>query len=219
MTLRDLTGKERQAAQKAGAQFRWPCFTKAITDRGVELTTGEILEADTVIVAIGDQPDLEFLPKTVQTERGFIKVDDAYQTSDPQIFAIGDAVRLGLLTDAIGAGRKAAQAIDDLFHGRRPKQALRPMMDPRRVKLEYFDPRRLAFDSLDQCAGECASCGSCRDCGVCVAICPQAAISRVSGQNGDFEMVVNPERCIGCGFCAGACPCGIWNLVENDPLE
>ncbi|MGQ9796129.1 FAD-dependent oxidoreductase [Desulfosoma sp.] len=210
--------RERQAALAAGAVFRWPCFTKAITDQGVELTSGEFLEADMVIVAIGDQPDLAFLPKSVQTERGFIKVDAFYQSSDPQIFAIGDAVRLGLLTDAIGAGRKAAQAIDDIFHGRRPKQPLRPMIDPRRVKLEYFDPRHLAFDDVTQCALECASCGSCRDCGICVAICPQAAIHRVSGHNGDFEMVVNPERCIGCGFCAGACPCGIWNLVENDPL-
>jgi Fe-S-cluster-containing hydrogenase component 2 len=31
-------------------------------------------------------------------------------------------------------------------------------------------------------------------------------------------MRVDPERCIGCGFCAGGCPCGIWELVENDPL-
>ncbi len=212
-------GKERDAAQAAGAEFRWPCFTKAVTEQGVELTTGEILPADTVIVAIGDQPDLEFLPETVETERGFIKVDDSYQTTDPQIFAIGDAVRLGLLTDAIGAGRKAAQAIDDIFKGRRPKRSVRPMIDPRRVKLEYFDPRRLGFDDVNQCAGECASCGSCRDCGICVSICPQAAIGRVSGNNGDFELVVNPDRCIGCGFCVGACPCGIWNLVENDPLE
>ncbi len=212
-------GKERQAAQAAGAEFRWPCFTKAVTAEGVELTTGEILPAETVILAIGDQPDLAFLPDTVHTERGFITVDEHYQTSDPKIFAIGDAVRLGLLTDAIGAGRKAAQAIDDILSGRRPKQQIRPMIDPRRVKLEYFDPRRLGFDGVEQCAGECASCGACRDCGICVAICPQAAISRVSGANGDFEMVVDPERCIGCGFCAGACPCGIWNLVENDPLE
>jgi Fe-S-cluster-containing hydrogenase component 2 len=31
-------------------------------------------------------------------------------------------------------------------------------------------------------------------------------------------MVVDADKCIGCGFCAGACPCGIWNLVENQPL-
>ena len=35
---------------------------------------------------------------------------------------------------------------------------------------------------------------------------------------GGYEYVVNDDRCIGCGFCSKACPCGIWNLVENDPL-
>jgi Fe-S-cluster-containing hydrogenase component 2 len=51
-----------------------------------------------------------------------------------------------------------------------------------------------------------------------VAVCPQAAISRKAGEGVEFEYVVDAERCIGCGFCAGACPCGIWDLVENTPI-
>jgi len=34
-----------------------------------------------------------------------------------------------------------------------------------------------------------------------------------------YEYRVDESRCIGCGFCAGACPCGVWNLVENQPME
>ena len=212
-------GKERRDAEAAGARFVWPVFTKQITERGVELTNGQVIEADTVLVSVGDQPRLDFVPDTVALERGFIKVNEHQQTSDPRIFAIGDAVKLGLLTDAIGQGRVAARAIGDILQGKRPKGAQRPMIDRRRVKLEYFDPRLLTFDGLDHCAGQCSSCGSCRDCGLCVTLCPQSAISRNDLGDGGYEMVVDPNRCIGCGFCAGGCPCGIWDLVENDPLE
>jgi NADPH-dependent 2,4-dienoyl-CoA reductase/sulfur reductase-like enzyme len=212
-------GKERDAAEAIGAKFRWPCFTKAVTKEGVELTTGELIPADTVIVSIGDQPDLEFLPDTVATERGFVVVNDIYQTTDPQIFAIGDAVRLGLLTNAIGAGREAARAINDILEGKRPRTDTRKMIDYSRIKLEYFDPRAIRFADIGESADACSSCGVCRDCGICVSICPQGAISRRERGDKDFEMVVDPARCIGCGFCAGACPCGIWNLVENDPIE
>jgi NADPH-dependent glutamate synthase beta subunit-like oxidoreductase/glutamate synthase domain-containing protein 3/NAD-dependent dihydropyrimidine dehydrogenase PreA subunit len=212
-------GKERQAAEAVGAAFRWPCFTRAITAEGVELSTGEVIPADTVIVSIGDQPDLDFLPETVQTADGFIQVNEVYQTADPQIFAVGDAVKLGLLTDSIGAGRKAAQAISEILAGSSPGGENPQRIDRSRITLEYFDPRLVRFEDLGQCASECASCGSCRDCGICSAICPQGAIAKKENGGGEFEMVVDPERCIGCGFCAAACPCGIWTLVENDPLQ
>ncbi len=211
-------GKEREAAEAVGAQFRWPCFSKAVTDEGLELTTGEVIPADTVIISVGDVPDLDFLPDSVATERGFIKVSESFQTSDPKIFAIGDAVKLGLLTDAIGAGRKTAQAIADILEGKRPRGDARKMLDTSRVKVEYFDPRVVKFEGVEACASQCSSCGSCRDCGICLTMCPQAAISKKEDGK-DFELVVDPERCIGCGFCAGVCPCGIWDLVENDPLE
>jgi NADPH-dependent glutamate synthase beta subunit-like oxidoreductase/glutamate synthase domain-containing protein 3/NAD-dependent dihydropyrimidine dehydrogenase PreA subunit len=212
-------GKERESAEKAGAKFRWPCFTKEITPEGVILTTGETIPADTVVISIGDVPDLSFLPEEVKTERGFIHVDERYQTTDKQIFAIGDVVKPGLLTDVIGAGRKAAQTIADIIEGRRPSGSASKMIDKNRVVLEYFDPRITAFNDSVQCGSQCASCGACRDCRTCEAVCPQAAITRIEPGPDTFEYVVDPDRCIGCGFCAGACPCGIWNLVGNDPME
>ena len=75
---------ERKHAEAAGAKFLWPRFTKAITETAVELTDGEVLPADTVIMAVGDQPDLGFLPEEIKTERGFIAVDERFQRSDPQ---------------------------------------------------------------------------------------------------------------------------------------
>jgi NADPH-dependent glutamate synthase beta subunit-like oxidoreductase/glutamate synthase domain-containing protein 3/NAD-dependent dihydropyrimidine dehydrogenase PreA subunit len=212
-------GKERQAAEAVGAEFKWPVLTEEITATGVRLTTGEELPADTVIVSIGDVPDLEFIPASVRTENEFVKVNENYQTSDMQIFAIGDVVRPGLLTEAIGSGRIVARTICDMIEGKRPAFQKRPMIDRRRVTLEYFDPRITEFADLDHCGSQCSSCGACRDCGICVAVCPQAAISRKALENNAYEYVVDENLCIGCGFCAGACPCGVWDLVENTSIE
>jgi NADPH-dependent glutamate synthase beta subunit-like oxidoreductase/glutamate synthase domain-containing protein 3/NAD-dependent dihydropyrimidine dehydrogenase PreA subunit len=212
-------GKERKAAEAAGAKFLWPRFTKAITEEGVLLADGAVLPADTVIVSIGDQPDVTFLPDSVAIDKGFIVVDDHYQSSDPQIFAIGDAVKLGLLTDAIGAGRLAAHAIDDVMKGRYETFDKLPPIDPDRVKMEYYDPRTLTFDDPVSCASLCASCGACRDCSVCEALCPRNAISRLPLEGDAFEYRVDDDKCIGCGFCVSACPTGVWRLKENDPLE
>jgi NADPH-dependent glutamate synthase beta subunit-like oxidoreductase/ferredoxin len=212
-------GKERQAAEAIGARFLWPRVAKAITGKGVELADGEVLPADTVIVSIGDQPDLNFLPEDITTDQGFIAVDDRFRSSDPRVFAIGDAVRPGLLTEAIGAGRIAAETIDDLLKGRYETYDKLPPINMERVKLEYYDSRILAFDDPASCASQCASCGACRDCGLCETICPVSAISRRELGADAYEYSVNGDRCIGCGFCAGACPTGIWLLVENEPLE
>jgi NADPH-dependent glutamate synthase beta subunit-like oxidoreductase/glutamate synthase domain-containing protein 3/NAD-dependent dihydropyrimidine dehydrogenase PreA subunit len=212
-------GKERDAAEAVGAEFMWPVFTQEITPSAVKLTTGEEVPADTVIVSIGDVPDLEFIPESVTTENGFVKVDDNYQTSDPQIFAIGDVVKPGLLTEAIGSGRLVARAICDILQGKKPGFEKRSMIDRRRVTLEYFDPRITEFADLDHCGSQCSSCGDCRDCGICVSVCPRSAISRKSLENNAYEYIVDEDLCIGCGFCAGACPCGVWDLVENTPIE
>ncbi|MBN2198709.1 MAG: FAD-dependent oxidoreductase, partial [Candidatus Aminicenantes bacterium] len=56
------SGTERRHAEASGAKFLWPRFTKAVTETAVELTDGTILPADTVIMAVGDLPDLGFLP-------------------------------------------------------------------------------------------------------------------------------------------------------------
>jgi ferredoxin len=88
------------------------------------------------------------------------------------------------------------------------------------VHLAYFDPRLSSFSDTGQCGSQCASCGACRDCGICVAVCPRAAISRKeTTDDTGYAYVVDESLCIGCGFCAGACPCGVWGLIENEPID
>jgi NADPH-dependent glutamate synthase beta subunit-like oxidoreductase/ferredoxin len=210
-------GKEKEDAEACGAVFRWPLFTKEIQAKGVKLNDGELLPADTVVVSIGDVPDLSFVGKDMDLAAGFLKVDESGRTSDDKVFAIGDAIGIGLITDAIGAGKRAATAIDRIIKGKPPEQGdLLPMVDKNRVTLAYYDPREDACE-LSTCGDDCASCGNCKDCGICVAVCPEAAISRAETASG-FEYVVDEDKCIGCGFCKGACPCGIWDLIPNAPL-
>ncbi len=224
-------GKERQEAEKAGAVFRFPCFTQEITEQGVVLKSGELIPADTVVISIGDLPDLGFLPESIATDRGFVLVNELNQTSDPQVFAIGDIVKPGLLTDAIGAGRRAAKAIEEIATGKRPHSdpswlkdyaieysETSERIDYSRMTLEYFDPRITEYNDLNQCATQCSSCGSCMDCGLCEVVCPTAAITRHDLGEGKYERVSDPDKCIGCGFCGKCCPCGVWTLVENTPI-
>jgi glutamate synthase (NADPH/NADH) small chain len=77
------------------------------------------VDVDTVIVAIGQRPN-PLLPKTDErietTEHGTIKADADGRTSIPGVFAGGD-IALGAATVilAMGAGKKAARAIDEYF--------------------------------------------------------------------------------------------------------
>ncbi len=212
-------GKEKEDAEAVGAIFNYPCFTKEITPNGVILDDGELLEADTVVISIGDVPDTDFLGKEIATCNGFVSVNEFNQTSDPAVFAIGDIVGPGLLTHAIGSGKRTAEAIDSIIAGREPKPVdTRKEIDKSRISLEYFNPMVKIYNSLEECGSECASCGRCRDCSICVHVCPEGAIERFESEDGSYEYRADPHKCIGCGFCQGACPCGIWNLETNKPM-
>ena len=74
-------------------------------------------ECDTVIISIGQAPDLSFLARDTQLERavwGTLQVDDnRLVTNMPGIFAGGDFVTgPTFVIRAIGSGRRAAVAID-----------------------------------------------------------------------------------------------------------
>ncbi len=211
-------GRELDDAKKCGAKFQWPVFTRKITEQGVMLETGDLLPADTVVVAIGDVPDLDFIQSHLAVDNGFVTVDRINRTSDPKVFAIGDVVAPGLITDAIGAGKRTARVIHQIASGNDVQEtAPQPVVDKSRIHLAYYDPVNVPAD-LAACGDACASCGKCRDCGICVAICPEGAIERNDLENDGFEYRVDADKCIGCGFCKGACPCGIWDLIPNTPL-
>lgn len=71
------------------------------------------IQASTIITAIGESADLDWLPKDISLESGRIQVDDSGQTSLRNVFAGGDAaLSEHNVTIAIGSGKTAACAID-----------------------------------------------------------------------------------------------------------
>ena len=157
---------------------------------------GMSLDADTVIVAIGQTPDLSFLAGAEGLEmsrKGSIQVDpDTLETSIPGVFAGGDIVNIATLVDAIAAGKKAAVSIDrylrgiDLKEGRLEQQ--KQVVAVGEEKMPRFVERRarvkmpalplnerisssheveLGFDSA-MAVEEAKRCLNCPVCGNCI---------------------------------------------------
>ncbi len=219
-------GKEKEAAERLGAQFRWPVFTKEVTDRGLVTTDDELIPAQTVLISIGDVPALSFLPKSVETitvgGANWITTNKAHVTSAATVLAVGDVEKPGLATNALGAGKEAAEYILAQCRGEEWKPFEKELIPQQALTITHYAPGPVGESESDQ-ADRCLSCASCRDCHLCETICPTGAISRQEVQagsreadrplvHGGFEYVSDDDKCIACGFCADTCPCGVWRM-------
>jgi pyruvate/2-oxoglutarate dehydrogenase complex dihydrolipoamide dehydrogenase (E3) component len=220
-------GAEKEAAEALGAKFRWPVMTKAITDEGLVTTEGDLIPAQTVIISIGDVPALSFLPEGIETitvgGAAWITTNKAHVTSNTKVLAIGDVERPGLATNALGAGKEAAEFIIARSKGVEWKPFEKQVIPQQALTISHYAPAQTGHESEKEQADRCLSCASCRDCHLCETICPTGAIVRkdlkIGSNNGydfktdnDFEYVSDDKKCIACGFCADTCPCGVWRM-------
>ena len=214
----------------------------ALDDKGFPQPTGEFetLEADSVVLALGQDVDLSLLngvPGLEVTKDGVVKVGTDLMTGHPGIFAGGDMVPAERnVTVAIGHGKKAARNIDAWLRGERyqpptknelasfdklnpwyysdaPK-TVRPMLDIARRK-STFDEVQGGLDESNALfeARRCLSCGNCFECDNCYGVCPDNAVTKLGpGKGFEFKL----DYCKGCGICVSECPCGAITMVPEE---
>lgn len=74
------------------------------------------LEADSVIIAIGQRIEADWLNGLDRNKSGYVRVDENFQTSVPGIFAGGDMIAgEGTIVQSVAHGKHAAQAIHDFL--------------------------------------------------------------------------------------------------------
>ena len=213
----------------------------ALDDQGFPQPTGEFetLEADSVVLALGQDVDLSLIEGVpgMSVEGGVVQVDAQMMTGHAGIFAGGDMVPAERnVTVAIGHGKKAARHIDAWLRGSvhvapaksevasfdklnpwyysdAPK-TVQPMLDLIR-RQSTFEEVQGGLDEGNALfeARRCLSCGNCFECDNCYGVCPDnAVIKHGPGKGFDF----NYDYCKGCGICVAECPCGAIKMVAED---
>jgi len=78
---------------------------------GIELTTGEVLDCDTIVVCTGIRPNMELARDVGLAVGRGIKVGPTLQTSDPAIYALGECAEFdGHVYGLVGPGLEQAAA-------------------------------------------------------------------------------------------------------------
>jgi len=213
----------------------------ALDDQGFPQPTGELetLEADSLVLALGQEVDLSLLDGVpgLTVKDGTVAVGPNMMTGHPGIFAGGDMVPSErTVTVGVGHGKKAARHIDAWLRGElyepAPKHELataeklntwyysdapktvRPTLDLAR-RTSTFDEVVHGLDESNALyeARRCLSCGNCFECDNCYGVCPDNAVIKL-GPGKRFQF--NYDYCKGCGICVSECPCGAIKMVPEE---
>lgn len=193
------------------------------------------MEADTVIIAIGQTSDLDFAKKEgiTVTKAGRLRADPlTLQTEIEWIFAGGDVVYgPSAIVEAIACGKEAAESIqryirgEDLTAGREwdgpfetslemdaegstlRKRCPMPMLDIGE-RQGNFSELNLGLEKLEAIeeAERCLSC----ECHTCEIVCPTGAIEIV-----EKRTKVDEKKCVACGRCWDACQQNAIQMVSR----
>ena len=174
-----------------------------------------ILEADNVVLAIGQSSKLDFLQDKsggISVKGGLIEVDETtLSTGEKGVFAGGDIVTgPASIIDAIAHGRKAAVSIDKYLGGQgiideqlAPPEEEVIILEPirkvkPRVQMPLLDVRERStcFEQVERGLNEDDAVVEAERCLCCDVR--------------EFDVVVYSENCKECGYCAELCGLGIF---------
>ena len=103
---------------------------------GVRLSDGRLLAADMVILSVGVRPNVKLASDAGLTlgESGGIAINEFMQTSDPDIYAVGDAVELydfmETVLNKVTVRESAYGNLDDRSHAELTRTVLVPLAGP-----------------------------------------------------------------------------------------
>lgn len=230
---------------KSMAEGRIEVEVMALDERGRPQPTGEleVLEADDLILALGQETDITFLRRMEQikfSDDGVVQVDQDMMTGHPGVFAGGDmAPSERTVTIAVGHGKKAARSVDRwLRQAERPQPAEKEIARFEKLRLWFYadaagqlqthiplSERTATFGEVVQGlspeearfeARRCFSCGNCFECDGCFGACPHDAIIKLGpGKGYDIDF----HRCTGCAACYDQCPVHAISLIPEPALD
>jgi NADPH-dependent glutamate synthase beta subunit-like oxidoreductase len=244
---------EADEALEEGVEIRWLRTIKSIEgstftvevmrldERGFPQPTGEFetLEADSLVLALGQDTDTGFLATVPGIERekdGSVKVGPDMMTGYAGIFAGGDMVPCDrTVTTAVGHGKKAARFIDawlgaaleqrppkheivtagmlHLWYDAEAGRSRQPAISlPQRRSTFHEVVHGLSANDVQYEAQRCLSCGNCFECDGCFSACPEHAIEKLGpGLRYAFDF----DKCTGCAVCFTQCPCAAITMIAE----
>jgi formate dehydrogenase beta subunit len=235
---------EADEALEEGVKIKWLTSIKEIAGPTLTVEVMEVdadgrphptgqfdtLDADAVVLALGQQTDSEFLrtiPGIECQPDGTVVVAPNMMTGHPGIFAGGDMVPSErTVTAAVGHGKKAARHIDAWLRGdAHSSPPTHPIVGFELLHLPIYSDADASLQRMLPVAartagfaevlaglteGEaryeaqrCLSCGNCFECDQCYAACPEQAIEKL-GPGRRYRYLY--DRCTGCAVCFETCP-------------
>jgi NADPH-dependent glutamate synthase beta subunit-like oxidoreductase len=212
-----------------------------VDENGRPQPTGrfETLEADSLILALGQDTDTDFLKKVpgVEFQRdGTVIVSDNMMTGCAGVFAGGDMVPSErTVTIATGHGKKAAHYIDAYLRGETyVKPSKHELVGFEKLHVWYLSEapqkeqhhltiqeRQTSFKEVLAGLSEgealyearrCFSCGNCFECDGCYGACPEHAIIKLGpGKRYRYDY----DLCTGCAVCYEQCPCHAIDMIPE----